>query len=157
MPKHTIHGSARRGSNDRWSTQKESSARLGAGNSILAARERKFWVIRNWKSPGLCSTNKEATVKKFVLLHYGFEKPTPEIMAAWGKWFESLKDRITDMGGHFSSGREISKAGTKDLPMGLDSITGFTIVSAESIDDAERIAQSNPYISSIRVYEVMSK
>jgi hypothetical protein len=28
-------------------------------------------------------------VKKFVLLHYGFEKPTPEIMAAWGKWFES--------------------------------------------------------------------
>ena len=27
-------------------------------------------------------------MKKFVLLHYGFEKPTPEIMAAWGKWFE---------------------------------------------------------------------
>jgi len=43
-------------------------------------------------------------------LHYGFEKPTPEIMAAWGKWFESIKDRIIDMGGHFSSGREISKA-----------------------------------------------
>jgi len=31
-------------------------------------------------------------------LHYGFEKPTPEIMAAWGKWFESIKDRIIDMG-----------------------------------------------------------
>jgi hypothetical protein len=81
-------------------------------------------------------------VKKFVLLHYGFEKPTPEIVAAWGK---------------FSGGREISKAGTKDLPLGLESITGFTIVSADSIDDAEKIAQSNPYISSIRVYEVMSK
>ena len=51
----------------------------------------------------------------------------------------------------------ISKAGTKDLPLGLESIAGFTIVSAESIDDAEKIAQSNPYISSIRVYEVMSK
>jgi uncharacterized protein YciI len=61
------------------------------------------------------------------------------------------------MGGHFSSGREISKAGTKDLPLALESITGFTIVSAESIDDAEKIAQSNPYISSIRIYEVMSK
>lgn len=96
-------------------------------------------------------------MKKFVLLHYGFEKPTPEIMAAWGKWFESTKDRITDMGGHFSNGREISKAGTKDLPLGLESITGFTIVSADSIDDAERIAKSNPYISAIRVYEVMSK
>jgi hypothetical protein len=96
-------------------------------------------------------------MKKFVLLHYGFEKPTPEIMAAWGKWFESMKDRIIDMGGHFSGGREISKAGTKDLPLGLESITGFTIVSADSIDDAEKIAQSNPYLSSIRIYEVMSK
>ncbi len=44
-------------------------------------------------------------MKKFVLLHYGFEKPTPEIMAAWGKWFQSMKDRIIDMGGHFSGGR----------------------------------------------------
>lgn len=96
-------------------------------------------------------------MKKFVLLHYGFERPTPEIMAAWGKWFESTKDRIIDMGGHFSGGREISKAGTRDLPLGLESITGFTIVSAENLDDAERIAQSNPFISSIRVYEVRSQ
>lgn len=96
-------------------------------------------------------------MKKFVLLHYGFEKPTPAIMAAWGKWFESMKDNIIDMGGHFTGGREISKAGTKDLPLGLESITGFTIVSADSLDDAEKMARSNPYISSIRVYEVMSK
>ena len=95
-------------------------------------------------------------MKTFVLLHYGFERPTPEIMAAWGKWFESTKERIVDMGGHFSAGREISKAGTRDLPLGLESITGYTIVNAESMDDAEKIAQSNPYISSIRVYEVMS-
>ena len=96
-------------------------------------------------------------MKKFVLLHYGFERPTPEIMAAWGKWFASMKDNIVDMGGHFSGGREISKAGTKDLPLAPESITGFTIVSADSLDDAEKMAQRNPYISSIRVYEIMSK
>lgn len=96
-------------------------------------------------------------MKKFVLLHYGFERPTPEIMAAWGKWFESMKENIIDMGGHFGGGREISKAGTRDLPLGFESITGFTIVKASSLDDAETMAQSNPYISSIRVYEVMSK
>jgi len=96
-------------------------------------------------------------MKKFVLLHYGFEKPTPEIMTAWGKWFEAVKDKIIDMGGHFSRGREISKAGTRDLPLGPESITGFTIVSAGSLEDAEKMAQSNPFISSIRVYEVMSK
>ena len=96
-------------------------------------------------------------MKRFVFLHYGFEKPTPEIMSAWGKWFESMKDNIIDMGGHFTGGREISKAGTKGLPLGPESITGFTIVRANSLDDAEKMAQSNPYISSIRVYEVMSK
>ncbi len=96
-------------------------------------------------------------MKKFLFLHYGFAKPTPEIMAAWGQWFESMKDNIVDMGGHFSGGREISKSGTADLPLGLDSITGFTSMSAESLDAAEKMAQTNPYISSIRVYEMMSK
>jgi hypothetical protein len=95
-------------------------------------------------------------VKKFVFLTYGFEKPTPEIMAAWSKWFESIKDNIIEMG-HLPRGREISKAGTKDLPLGIESITGFLIVSADSLDDAEKMAQSNPYITSIRVYEVMSE
>ena len=35
-------------------------------------------------------------------------------------------------------------------------IDGF-LVSAASLDDAEKMAQGNPYISSIRIYEVMSK
>ena len=99
----------------------------------------------------------EVIVKKFVLLHYGFEKPTPEIMAAWGKWFASMKDNIVDMAGPFASGREISKAGTRDLPLGPQSITGVTTIQAGSLDEAEKMAQGNPYISSIRVYEVMSR
>ena len=68
-------------------------------------------------------------MKKFVLLHYGFEKPTPEIMAAWGKWFEATKPHAVDMGG-FGNGREISKGGTRDLRLAPDFITGFTIVNA---------------------------
>jgi uncharacterized protein YciI len=92
-------------------------------------------------------------VKKFVLLHYGFEDPTPEIMEAWGKWFESIADINVDQGG-FGAGREISGSGTKDLPWGMESITGYNIVEAESLDDAEKIAKDCPYIASIRVYEV---
>jgi hypothetical protein len=99
------------------------------------------------------SNHKEREVKKFMLLMYGFEKPTPEIMKAWGTWFESVADRTVDQGG-FSGGREISASGTKDLPMGMESITGYTIIEAESLDEAEKIAQDNPYIASIRVYEV---
>ena len=96
-------------------------------------------------------------MKKFVLVHYGFEKPTPEIMTAWGKWFETIKDNMVDMAGPFVGGREISKAGTRELPLGPESITGFTVVRAENLDDAEKMAHGNPYISSVRVYEIMSR
>ncbi|MFW2388324.1 MAG: YciI family protein [Polyangiales bacterium] len=92
-------------------------------------------------------------MKKFVLLHYGFEKPTPEIMKAWGAWFASINDKTVGNFG-FAGGREISESGTKDLPWGPESITGCSIIEAESLDAAEEIARGNPFIASIRVYEV---
>ena len=90
-----------------------------------------------------------------MFLHYGFEKPTPEIMDAWGKWFESIEDKMVDKGGFHGGAREISDAGTKDLPMEMGSITGYNIINAESLEEAEQLAQTNPYITSIRVYEIM--
>lgn len=93
-------------------------------------------------------------MKKFVFLTYGFETPTPEIMASWNKWFETIKDSTVEMAG-LRGGREISQAGTRDLPMGPDSLTGFMIVNAESLTEAEKMAEGNPYITSIRVYEMM--
>ena len=94
-------------------------------------------------------------MKKFVFLHFGFEQPTPEIMEAWGTWFESISDKMVDQGG-FSGGREISKSGTRDLPWDMDSITGYNIIEAESLEAAEELAKSNPFIASIRIYEVRS-
>jgi hypothetical protein len=94
-------------------------------------------------------------MKKYMLLHFGFEKPTPEVMGAWGKWFEAVADRTVENGGFHGGAREISKSGSKDLPMGMDSITGYTVIHAESLEEAEKIAQDNPFIASIRVYEVM--
>jgi hypothetical protein len=101
------------------------------------------------------SNEKEREVKKFMLLMYGFETPTPEIMKAWGTWFESIADRMVDQGGFHGGALEISDSGTKDLPMGMESITGYTIIEAESLEEAEKIARDNPYIASIRVYEIM--
>jgi len=92
-------------------------------------------------------------VKKFMLLHFGFKEPTPDIMKAWKAWFESIADRQIDQGG-FSGGREISKSGFEDLPWNMESITGYNIIEAESLDAAEKLAQGNPFISSIRIYEM---
>jgi hypothetical protein len=93
-------------------------------------------------------------MKRFMFLHYGFEKPTPEIMRAWGVWFESVADKTVDGGSHFVGGREVTRDGTKDLPLAADSITGYTVLSAETLDEATRMAQANPFIASIRVYEM---
>jgi len=96
-------------------------------------------------------------VKKFMLLHFGFEKPTPEIMEAWKKWFELVGDKTVENGGFHGGAREIAHDGSRDLPMAADSITGYSIINAESLDEAEKIARENPFIASIRVYEIMGQ
>ena len=94
-------------------------------------------------------------MKKFMFLHYGFEKPTPEIMKKWQEWFASFADKQVEQGG-FMAGKEISKQGTKDLGWDADAVTGYNIIEAESLEAAEKIARSCPFISAIRVYELRS-
>ncbi len=93
-------------------------------------------------------------MKRFMLLHYGFQKPTPEIMSAWGDWMKSTADRTVEHRGFHGGACEISTSGVRDLPMGQDSITGYSVIEAESLDAAVAIAQANPFIASIRVYEI---
>ncbi len=92
-------------------------------------------------------------MKKFMFLHFGFEKPTPEIMQAWQKWFGAIAEHQVEQGG-FANGREISKSGTRDLPWDRECITGYNIIQAENLDAAMKLAEGNPFISSIRVYEL---
>ena len=95
-------------------------------------------------------------MKKFVLLTYGFVPPTPEIMEAWGIWFASIGDKMVDSGGPSGGGREITRAGTRDLALDLDAFTGYVIINAADLDEATAIAETCPIISGIRVYETMS-
>ena len=95
-------------------------------------------------------------MKKFVMLAIGFETPTPEIMEAWGKWFASIGDKMIDSGNPLGAGREITHAGIKELPLGLDSITGYMMIKAESLNEAEQIAKTCPIITAVRVYKAMS-
>ncbi len=95
-------------------------------------------------------------MKKFLFLHYGFETPTKEIEEAWGKWFASIADKIVDSGSPLKGGREISRTGTKELSLGKESLTGYSIIKADNLDDAEKIAKGCPMITSVRVYEAMA-
>jgi len=37
-------------------------------------------------------------MKKYIFLHFGFERPTSEIMSAWKAWFESIAERQLGQG-----------------------------------------------------------
>jgi hypothetical protein len=56
-------------------------------------------------------------VKRFILLYYGFLKPTAEIMKDWGVWFESIADRTVENVG-FGGGRKIYVEGVSGPPDG---------------------------------------
>ena len=95
-------------------------------------------------------------MKKFIFLHVGYETPTEKIKVEWMKWFESIKDHIVDSGNPFGPGMEITHDGVKELPHDKEATTGYSIINAESMDEAVKIAQTCPIITSMRVYEAMS-
>ena len=92
-------------------------------------------------------------MSEFLVLHFGFEPPSPEDMANWKAWFESIGDVQIDRG-HLPAGREISGGGRKGLPFGRSSLTGYTMIRADNLDHAEQIAAECPFVDSTQVYEI---
>jgi hypothetical protein len=93
-------------------------------------------------------------MKKFVFLYYGMDEPTPEVMTAWHEWFASVGDKFVDSGNPFGPGREVTKAGSTDLNATMSPATGYSIVQADSIDEAEKLLVGCPSATA-RVYEAM--
>ncbi len=58
--------------------------------------------------------------------------------------------------GGFSAAKEIGHDGVIDLPMNLESATGYNIIETDSLAEAEKFAADCPFITSIRVYELRS-
>ncbi|EKE28108.1 MAG: hypothetical protein ACD_3C00100G0013 [uncultured bacterium (gcode 4)] len=94
-------------------------------------------------------------MKKFALIMIGYIPPTSEIMESWIKWFKSIEDKI-EARAWFGNWKEITKHSITDLPMDLAAITGYMVIKVESEDEAEKIAQSCPMITSVKLYEIRS-
>jgi hypothetical protein len=111
----------------------------------------------DWPSRSACTARAPATLKKFVVLTYGFTPPTDEIKRAWGAWFASVGPRLVDPGSPFGRGVELSTGGRTELS--LDSpapLVGYCILNAESLQEAEELLSGMPIIDSVRVYESQS-
>jgi hypothetical protein len=95
-------------------------------------------------------------VKKFLMLYYGYEEPTPEVMDAWQGWFAKVGDRFVDSGNPLGNCLEVTATGSREISPAQGAATGYSIISAESREEAERLLDGCPIISSVRLYEAMA-
>ena len=87
----------------------------------------------------------------FVLLYTGGTIPESEedqaaVMAAWGAWYERMGAAIVDGGNPFSASKNVSDKGVSDGPVSSPPITGYTIISADSLDLAVEQVRDHPHL-----------
>jgi hypothetical protein len=77
-------------------------------------------------------------------------------MAAWGAWFGTLGSAIVDAGNPFGPSATVAGVGVSD---GASSaLTGYSVVSADSIAAAGELAKGCPVLASggsVEVYETI--
>lgn len=94
-------------------------------------------------------------MKKYVILAYGYTDPTPEMMQGVRQWFDTYGDRVVDSGNPISGGRELTHNGTSQLTHANGSASGYMIINAANLDEAEQIVKEFPIIDSLHVYETV--
>jgi len=95
-------------------------------------------------------------VNKYLVLFHDRWDPKPEVMAAWQEWFASVGDQLVDSGNPLGDAVEVTKDGNHQLSAADGAATGYSIVTAASLADAERLIAGCPFRSSVRVYEAMA-
>jgi hypothetical protein len=77
---------------------------------------------------------------------------TPEeqekIMADWGAWYATMGDAIVDGGAPFADSMHISAAGAAAAagPLGDAPATGYTVISADSLEAATSACAEHPHL-----------
>ena len=62
-------------------------------------------------------------------------------MERWHAWFESISDKQVDQG-DLNGGREISTSGARTLAWNVESITGYNITEAESLEPPKSLPKA---------------
>ena len=100
----------------------------------------------------------------FVLVYTGgpgmeqTEERRQEIMAEWGAWYEGIAAAVVDGGNPFGASKSITSDGVSDGPVGSPPATGYTVISADSLDDAVAKTMNHPQIKhggQVSVYETL--
>ena len=99
----------------------------------------------------------------FLLLYHGGHMPeSPEegvkVMKAWADWFETLGEALVDGGNPTSQAKTINTNGSVTAS-GPSSSSGYSVIAADNIDHAVRLAKDCPVLAggvSIEVAETLN-
>jgi hypothetical protein len=94
-------------------------------------------------------------MKKFIYLFMGQGDETAQELASWENWFGDVGPNLVDGGNPLGAGRAMSSAGSKDLTHDNSAVTGYTIINAADMDEAEKLLTKCPMKNSVQIYECM--
>lgn len=100
---------------------------------------------------------------KYLFAYRGGGMPATEqeqqaAMAAWGQWFGTLGTAVVDGGNPFGQSRAVAATGARGNGAG-SSLTGYSVLQAESLDAAAKLAAGCPILKSggtVDVYETIN-
>ena len=95
---------------------------------------------------------KEEEMTNFVLLYTGGTMPKSEeekadMMEDWGAWYEKIGAAVVDGGNPFGQSKNVSDQGVSDGSANSPPVTGYTIISAESLDEAVEKVKDHPHLN----------
>ena len=78
-------------------------------------------------------------------------------MQAWMQWAQRCGDKLVDLGSPLTGGQKLSPNGSSNSNL---NIAGYSILQADSIDEAKALLQGHPHLGwnadcTIEVYETM--
>ena len=99
---------------------------------------------------------------KFLYLYSGGEmaetrEAQEKVMQEWMSWFGTLGDSVVDVGNPFGAATTVSNGGTSDG--GASKLGGYSIITAESLEEAAANTKGCPVLQSggsVEVYEALA-
>lgn len=98
----------------------------------------------------------------FIFAYHGGTTPTDpaeieRVMGEWGAWFEAMGTSVVNPGNPVGKSSTVFGDRIEDNG-GANPLSGYTVVSAETMDDAARMAQGCPMVKdgsgSVEVAEI---
>lgn len=103
-------------------------------------------------------------MSKFILGYHGgagmetTEEEMAAVMAAWGAWFAELGDAVVDGGAPTAQVKTVGSGGSVADGGGANPLSGYSIITADSLDAAVAMAQGCPNLAaggSVEVAELI--